>query len=225
MASETDIANLMLARIGDDATVTSLDPPEGSAQAEHCAMFYPIARDSLLEMHNWNFATRRVALAQTTVPTGAGWQFAYLVPANCIQFFAVIPSDASNDYTQSFYNMEQWGFCERYFQSGSTYVTQDFAIETNDDGNSIILTNLDEAVGRYIVRISDTTRFSPLFVDTLAWYGASMLAGPIIKGDTGAAESKRCLQFAMGLLGRAAQSDARQQQIRPTQNVPWIGGR
>ena len=64
MASEVDICNLALAHLGDSATVASINPPEGSAQAEMCQRFYPIARDSLLEMHNWGFATRRKALAQ-----------------------------------------------------------------------------------------------------------------------------------------------------------------
>ena len=59
MASEVDICNLALSHLGDTATIASLDPPEGSAQAEHCARFYPIARDSLLEMHAWGFATSR----------------------------------------------------------------------------------------------------------------------------------------------------------------------
>ena len=58
MASEVDICNLALGHLGDNATVSSISPPEGSAQAEHCARFYPIARDALLEMHNWNFAMR-----------------------------------------------------------------------------------------------------------------------------------------------------------------------
>ena len=56
MASVVDICNLALAHIGDDATVSSIDPPEGSAQAEHCKRFYAIARDTMLQMHNWNFA-------------------------------------------------------------------------------------------------------------------------------------------------------------------------
>lgn len=225
MASAVDIANLMLARLGDDATVSELDPPEGSEQAEHCAMFYPIARDSLLEMHNWNFATRRKALTLTTLPDGAGWRYAYFLPADCIQLFAIIPPNAENDYTQPFYGMDRFGFCQREFISGSVYITQDYAIETNDDGELVILTNQEQAIGRFIIRISDTTKFSPLFVDTLGWYGASMLAGPLLKGDVGAAEGKRCLQFANSLLIRATNSDARQQQVRPTQNVPWIGNR
>lgn len=225
MASDVDIANLMLAHLGDDATVAELDPPEGSEQAEHCAMFYPIARDSLLEMHNWKFATRRKALTLTDLPDGAGWLYAYFLPADCLQLFAVIPTGASNDYTQPFAGMENFGFCQQSFSSGSIYITQDYAIETNDAGELILLTNQDAAIGRYVIRIADTTKFSPLFVDTLSWYGASMLAGPVLKGDVGAAEGKRCLQIALNLLSRAANSDSRQQQIKPTQNVPWIGNR
>ena len=58
MATEVDICNLALAHLGDDATIASLSPPEGSAQAEKAARFYPIARNTLLEMHTWNFASK-----------------------------------------------------------------------------------------------------------------------------------------------------------------------
>ena len=46
MATEVDICNLALAHLGDDATIASIKPPEGSAQAEKSARFYPIARDT-----------------------------------------------------------------------------------------------------------------------------------------------------------------------------------
>lgn len=225
MASDVDICNLMLSRLGDDATVSSLDPPEGSVQAERCATFYPMARDSLFELHNWNFCTRRKELTLTTLPAGAGWLYAYFLPAECIQLFAVLPPDPQNDYSVPFDGMEQYGFCYRQFVSGAEYITQDYAIETNEDGEMIVLTNVEQAIGRFIIRVTDTTKFSPLYTDTLGWYGAHMLAGPILKGDVGAAEGKRCLQFAMSMLGKAAMSDARQQQVRPKQNVPWISNR
>jgi hypothetical protein len=41
VASSVDIANLALAHLGDEAAVTSFDPPDGSAQAEHCARLLP----------------------------------------------------------------------------------------------------------------------------------------------------------------------------------------
>ena len=36
MASDVQICNIALAHLGDTATVASINPPEGSAQAEHC---------------------------------------------------------------------------------------------------------------------------------------------------------------------------------------------
>jgi len=67
MASIVDICNLALSHLGDSATVSSIDPPEGSAQADLCARFFPIALASLLEAHSWGFATRRVALAPLAI--------------------------------------------------------------------------------------------------------------------------------------------------------------
>lgn len=231
MASDVDIVNLALSRLGDDATVTSLDPPEGSAQAEHCAQFYPIARDSLLELHNWNFATRRIVLAAVTLPDNAGFLYAYSAPSDCIQIIAILPPDSTDNYTASLGNIPGYrsygpeDYTPQGIAGNAVYIPQDFAMETLDDSSQVILTNVSEATCRYVVRVTDTTRFTPLFVDVLSWYLAHMLAGPLIKGDVGAAESKRCLSVAMGMFGKATMSDARQQQIRPTQNVPWISGR
>ena len=81
MATEIDICNLALAHLGDDATIASIKPPEGSAQAEHAARFYPIARNSLLEAHTWNFAAKRASLA-TTTNTIEQWEYAYVAPAD-----------------------------------------------------------------------------------------------------------------------------------------------
>ena len=94
MASEVDICNLALARLGDNATVASIDPPEGSAQAEHCARFYAVARDSLLEMHAWKFATRRVQLAKLTVESW-DWSFAYAEPTGALKLLGVLSATAS----------------------------------------------------------------------------------------------------------------------------------
>ena len=70
MASVVDLCNLSLARLGDEANVVSIEPPDGSAQAAHCARFLPMVRDSLLQAHAWGFALRREALLRvgTEVP-------------------------------------------------------------------------------------------------------------------------------------------------------------
>ena len=67
--------------------------------------------------------------------------------------------------------------------------------------------------------------FSPLFVLTLSWNLASMLAGPVIKGDQGAAEAKRCIQMMSNYLTQAKQSDNLQRDITVEHIVPWTSGR
>lgn len=201
MASEVDICNLALAHLGDAATVSSIDPPEGSAQAEHCARFYPIARDALLEMHTWGFATKRVQLAPV-VNVWPEWDYAYAVPNNAVNLISVIPPDATDDYTQSVPS-----------SAGGDFVPKPFTSEILDDGTQVILTDLANAVLRYTTIIEDPTTFSPLFVVTLSWHLASFLAGPILKGEAGAAESKRCTMIMQQYMSQAKQSDAGQRRV------------
>lgn len=201
MASEVTICNLALAHLGDSATVSSLYPPEGSAQAEHCSRFYPVARDTLLEMAAWNFATRRGTLAQVDNPTTT-WLYAYAMPAGVVKALAVLPEGASDD------------------ADSVSYV-----IETDSGGNKIVLTNEPNAVLRYVALVTDTTRFSSLFTTALTWLLASMLAGPIIKGDTGAAEAQRCLAQFRLWVAQAEASDANQRRVNVQPVTPWMAGR
>lgn len=216
MASDVDICNLALGHLGDNATVASLDPPEGSAQAEHCARFYPIARDSLLELHPWGFATKRAQLAQL----GNGWpewDYSYAHPADALNIIAVLPPDASDDYSMGLSNVP--------IAAGGSYVPQAFSCELDANGADVIYTDQEDAVLRYTALVTDPTKFSPLFVMSLSWHLASMLAGPILKGDVGAAESKRCTAMMQAYLSKAAESDAGQRRINPQHNVGWINGR
>jgi hypothetical protein len=52
-----------------------------------------------------------------------------------------------------------------------------------------------------------------------------MLAGPVIKGDQGAAEAKRCTQMMMAYLQQARMSDANQRNVKPEHITSWMSGR
>lgn len=226
MASVVEICNLALAHLGDTASVASIDPPEGSAQAEHCARFYPIARDSLLEMHTWNFAMRRQALAQL-VNEWPQWQYTYALPNDIITALAVLPPEAEDDYVTKFAPSDSPAWAHNYSPvvAAGMYVPQPYTIETKADGSKILMTNQENALLRYVVRVEDPARFSPLFVMALSWHLASMLAGPVIKGDQGAAEAKRCAQMMTAYLSQAKTSDADQRSIAPEHIVNWVAGR
>lgn len=222
MASEVDICNVALGHLGDNATVASLNPPEGSAQAEHCARFYPIARDALLEAHNWGFSMRRVALAQLVNPWPE-WRYAYALPTDSVNMLAVLDPGASDDYNM----LTPVDSYDPTIQPAlsSQYSPQPFTYETDASGVSIIYTNQANAVLRYTALVTDTTQFSPLFTTALTWLLASMLAGPVIKGDAGAAESQRCEAIAKQYLAQATSSDANQRSVRVQHVAPWVAGR
>jgi hypothetical protein len=109
--------------------------------------------------------------------------------------------------------------------SAGRYSPQDFTVELGDDGNHILYTNQEKAMLRYTAYVTDTTTYSPLFVMALSWQLASMLAGPILKGDAGAAEAKRCTQMAIGYLTQAEASDSNQRRNSIEHIVPWTSGR
>ena len=219
MASVVDIANLALARLGDDATISSLNPPEGSAQAEHCARFYPMARDMMLAWPDadWSFANARINLAPVASSVST-WDYAYAVPSNMLKAVAVLDPDAEDDYSMPVgANLPGIG---RPLNS----TTQPYTIETLN-GASVIYTNQANALLRYIVRIEDATKFPPLFVDALVWLLASHIAGPILKGDSGASASNSCYQAFMSALNRAMAADATQRKVVINHVVPWIADR
>ena len=226
MASEVDICNLALANLGDAATVISIYPPEGSAQAQHCARFYPIARDTLLEMHNWNFSTKRAVLEEID-NSWTMWKYAYALPNNCINPISVMSNEAYDDYATRFVPTDTPQFAHNYSPviAAGRYVPQTYTIETLPSGLHVLYTNQENAVLRYQASVTDTAEFSSLFVATLSWHLAAMLAGPVIKGDAGAAEAKRCAQMMAGFLAEAKRSDGNQRNIKVEHIVPWTSGR
>lgn len=206
MASVVDLCNLALGHLGDDATVSSIDPPEGSAQAEHCQRFYPIARDQLLAMHTWSFATKRVALGLlNTTELPASWLFCYARPSNCLSAVSVLMPTITDVVSAS-------------FTAPAPVVddtdTQEFIEEVLQDGTQVIFSNVENATLRYITSVTDTTKFTPLFNVALARLLASYLAGPILKGEAGMKVAEAHMQVFLKVdQPRAEAADSRARKV------------
>ena len=145
MSSETDICNLALAHFGQDASIDSIDPPDGSAEAEHCARFYPIARDEVLESHTWGFAQYRATLAALTNDR-EDWGYRYALPAECIKPRIVLTDGYSSSANEG----------EPFEREGDS-----------------IYTDAQDAVLVYTKRITDTTKFTPMFTSAMSPYRIS----------------------------------------------------
>lgn len=206
MASAVDICNMALANLGDVADITSLDPPEGSAQAERCAQFYPLAVKTLLEIHDWGFATIRKPLVKYETNSRDNWRFCYAIPADCIKIIDL------NDQPFPQFPPE---FAKRHY---------DYEIGLNDSGQRCIYTNLEDAVMRYIANVGEHL-FPANFVMALSWKLSGMLAGPLLKGDTGAQMTMNCEKIYSYWINSAMSIDANQHREYRESVPSWITGR
>ncbi len=204
MASDVNICNLALAHVGNAARVTAISPtPDGSVEAAHCARFYPFARQQLLMMHDWGFATARAALSLISVDESempAGWLFAYAFPNYCLKPIRVLSPDSVDD------------------DKG-----EPFKREILSDKTNVIYTNTEDAVLVYTYDVNETGRFDALFTALLARLLASYIAGPIIKGKPGLQVSAGQLELFKKEFLTATGVDARARSVDPQSNYTPAG--
>lgn len=195
MATEVDICNWSLALLGDEATVVSINPPEGSAQADHCARFYPMALQRALAEYAWSFATKRGQPAQLQRPP-VGTEYAYAYPTDCARLLQVV-DESGNDIRLYKVERSQWAMC--------------------------IITDRPLAYVRYVTSECPAELFSAAFVQCLVHLLASMLAGAVITGSTGASLADNQMQAYERLLTKAIQEDALQNCTDDEPRTPYTG--
>ena len=197
MATDIDIVNMALAHLADEASVTSIDPPEDTLQAKQSARFYPIARDNILSRFPWSFATQRGSLVVASgITPPINWLNAYAFPINALRVLEVTdPINTDNNLTGG------WPF-----------------IVEISGAQRVVYTNADSAVARFIFSQTDTTMYSIEFINALSYELAGLLAGPITR-DRNVAQAMT-QQAEIGLAqARIADANSRYSPSR-TESVP-----
>lgn len=144
MASETGICNQALQMCKHSKVITSL--AQGTKEANACEVVYDDLRDAVLEAHAWNFAIKRVKLAQLVDPPTYEWKYSYQLPGDHIRVLSV--SSTTVGLGRSAYRIE-----------GGTL---------SSDSENIYL--------KYVSRITDPNLMSPMFRVAFSKLLASRLA-------------------------------------------------
>lgn len=153
MSSQLDVYNLALSHVSA-AAVQSLT--ERTKEARECNKLYPVARDSMLESHDWGVARKRKVLALLE-ETYSGWDYAYAWPADCVAPRKIYDATEANNTVPIPYD-----------------------IGVNDALNRrIILTNEEDAELIYTAKVENVTLFSAMMVDALGYRLAADLAVPL----------------------------------------------
>lgn len=88
-----DLVNRALEEIGDQVSVTSVFPSDGSPAANAANVLYYAAVDMVVRESHWDAARTTVILAKATGGTvPLPWGFEYLYPADCVQIRQIFPT-------------------------------------------------------------------------------------------------------------------------------------
>ncbi len=198
MASDVDICNLALLRLGTRSSIASLS--EGSTEANACAMAYPIIRDDVLCQHPWGFATRRNALAELG-KAPLPWWHRYAYPTDCLKARTILRAPGDR-------------MLVRFEVSG----------DQDESGNPmrVILTNRGGAVLIYTAAITTAALFDAPFIEALAWMMAAELA-IALTGDKGIAQA--CAQTGAAALANAKARDANESPEIHEHLPDWVAAR
>jgi hypothetical protein len=82
VTSEVGICNGALTKVGEE-TIISLG--EDSKAARLCNLMFDRLRDSILRAHPWNFAIKRVELAELTTTPIFGFASQFQLPTDCLR--------------------------------------------------------------------------------------------------------------------------------------------
>ncbi|MFQ6256118.1 hypothetical protein ACLMPK_01215 [Yersinia enterocolitica] len=163
MASEIEICNIALSRIGNSRTINGLN--EQSKEAAVCSLHYEPCRDSVLSDFPWNFAMKRVALADLGNPP-PDWMFSYRYPTDCMRIIEIMVPGIR-------------------FPTNAMRPTYEVASDADGTGK-LLLTNQNDAWLRYVGRVTDVNMFDAIFRDALSWRIAAEIAMPLAaSGDLG----------------------------------------
>jgi hypothetical protein len=154
--SDTSICNMALGRLGANRIVDFSDNSDENVWAIQCRLHYTQTRDALIRSHWWRFARGRATLSQNAAYTADSttfeWTYAYDLPAD---FLAMrnIWEDAG------------------YGEVGQQYP---YTIE----GNQILSEETTMKI-RYVKRVTDPTKFDPLFTEVLILQLALKMVSPL----------------------------------------------
>lgn len=148
-SSETQIANMALAKIGQERIEIIGEETKAGRWTNE---LYGQARDYVTESYLWRHSRLTLQLEEATNDRELDYRYAYTRPSNCLRFAWLLPQYGAFD-PQSPIRFETEGDC--------------------------IYTDEPVARGVYCRQITDVTKFVPSFTDAVAWYLAHLLVTPL----------------------------------------------
>ena len=193
MASQVSIVNRALIKLGEQTILLLTDNVK---QARTMAALFDDTRDAELRANRWKFAIKRTQLSALAEAPSYGYQYQYELPADYLALVQV------NEF---------------YVRTGMKQRAP-WSIE-----GTRLLTDMGAPLAlRYVSRVTDTSKFDALFVDSLACRLALEACETQTQSDT---KFQRIAQMRQESLSTALRVDAIE---NPPDELPagtWLGSR
>ena len=145
MASQPEICNLALTKIGEDKRITTID--DDTKPARVLKAVYDMTRDALLRGHRWHFAMTRATMASLVDAPIWGYDTQFQLPSDFLRL----------DFVGDFYVGADL----------SEFRGSEPAIYAIEEGK--LLCDLDDPLNiRYVARLENTGLYDPLFNEMFA---------------------------------------------------------
>jgi hypothetical protein len=164
---------------------------ELTTPARSCNEFYEPTRDEVLSGHDWNFARKRAELSEISDAPLFGWEHQFQLPSDCLRVRQL-----------------------NAFQ-------EDEARPSWEVESGRLLTDEDTAQIIYTFRQTDTTLYSPLFIDALSLKLAIKLCTLLTGSRNQAADLVK--EYEALVKPEAARNDSRESRAKI--KLPWAESR
>jgi hypothetical protein len=171
------ICNRSLLAVGARAQVSSINPSDGSVEANALSVLFTPTFESLARTAHWNCLGRQVTLSLLMAASGTPenpdgtslpippnpWLYAYAYPSDCLDVRYIVPSYPANtgsETPQTTINNSAGA----WLPSGGqiTYKVQT-VLDTNNQSVLTILTNQDQAQAVYTTALQNPASWDSLF--------------------------------------------------------------
>ena len=177
--SPVALCNLALGLVGK-SFISALD--ENSAEAVACALYWPVARQTMLQASLWTFALRRIDLAQIENDFPIAYSYAYAYPVNALRVVRLFPADR---------------FVRRRGRPEPDFEVREGKIYTFEPA----------VAAEVLVDVEDVTQYPALFVQALSYHLAEFLARVLVRAP---ALAREMATFRDTVLAAAVAADAAQ---------------
>ncbi len=212
MTTQIDVCNRALLSIGARAQISSINPSDGSTEANACSVLFAPTFEALGRSAHWNCLRKQVTLTLlkaaegtpenplgTTLPQPATpWLYGYLLPSDCLQMRFIVPSLPAGAATtggavaDTTYN----NVAPTWLGVNGGQIPFQISYDTDTSGNPIvvILSNQDQAQAVYTVNQPNPliwdSQFQAAMVASLAAYlvPALSLNMPLMQASVASAE-------------------------------------